>query len=415
MALLAGCGGSQPPISAPGAMPQASALAVRTTSTNYKVLYSFGASPDGNYPLAGVIVVGGTLYGTTSAGGSPCGYSSSAPVTCGTVFSITKGGREKVLHSFGAKDDGAKPEASLIEAKGMLYGTTVKGGSYTCGYSSLGGPFPCGTVFSITTNGREKVLHSFGAKDDGAKPEASLIEVKGTLYGTTAAGGGRYPCNGKYTFDDGCGTVFSITPGGTEKVLHSFGPGRHAHFPRASLIDVGGTLYGTTAAGGTHNQGSVFRITVGGRVKVLHSFGNGTDGKTPLAGLIEIKGTFYGTTFYGGARGSFGTVFSITPGGMEKVLHSFGADGINPGASLVDSNGTLYGTTVGGGTYDDGTVFSVSTSGRTKVLHSFGNGYDGQVPNGTLIDVNGTLYGTTLKGGSGCRGIGCGTVFALTP
>jgi uncharacterized repeat protein (TIGR03803 family) len=157
------------------------------------------------------------------------------------------------------------------------------------------------------------------------------------------------------------------------------------------------------------------RITVGGRVKVLHSFGKGTDGKTPLAGLIEIKGTFYGATFYGGARGSFGTVFSITPGGMEKVLHSFGADGINPGASLVDSNGTLYGTTVGGGTYDDGTVFSVSTSGRTKVLHSFGNGYDGQVPNGTLIDVNGTLYGTTLKGGSGCRGIGgCGTVFALT-
>ena len=68
-ALLAGCGGSQPPIGVPGAMPQASALASRTAGTNYKVVYSFGAIPDGNFPRGSLIDVDGTLYGTTDEGG----------------------------------------------------------------------------------------------------------------------------------------------------------------------------------------------------------------------------------------------------------------------------------------------------------------------------------------------------------
>jgi hypothetical protein len=51
--------------------------------------------------------------------------------SCGTVFSITTGGTEKVLHSFGSGGDGAWPEASLIEAKGKLYGTTLFGGAPT--------------------------------------------------------------------------------------------------------------------------------------------------------------------------------------------------------------------------------------------------------------------------------------------
>ena len=82
-AMLAGCGGSQPPIDAPGAMPQTSALVARTNSANYKVVYSFGALPDGDYPHSGLIGTGGTFYGTTFAGGAyNCGSS-----TCGTVFS----------------------------------------------------------------------------------------------------------------------------------------------------------------------------------------------------------------------------------------------------------------------------------------------------------------------------------------
>jgi hypothetical protein len=78
-AVLAACGGSQPPIDAPGAMPQTSALVARTNSANYKVVYSFGALPDGDYPHSGLIGTGGTFYGTTFAGGAyNCGSS-----TCG--------------------------------------------------------------------------------------------------------------------------------------------------------------------------------------------------------------------------------------------------------------------------------------------------------------------------------------------
>ncbi|MGB6599840.1 MAG: hypothetical protein WBE77_01995, partial [Candidatus Cybelea sp.] len=85
-ALLAGCS-AQPPIGAPGALPRTSALATRINRTHYKVLYSFGAPPDGSNPRASLIDVGGTLYGTTFAGGAnSCSYIS-PHTSCGTVFS----------------------------------------------------------------------------------------------------------------------------------------------------------------------------------------------------------------------------------------------------------------------------------------------------------------------------------------
>ena len=112
---------------------------------------------------------------------------------------------------------------------------------------------------------------------------------------------------------------------------------------------------------------------------MIHSFGNGTDGITPSAGLIDVRGTLYGTTIAGGASGA-GTVFSITPSGKEKVLYSFGkgTDGAGPAASLIDVNGTLYGTTQYGGTYSCdsggscGTIFSITPSGTEKCCTASG-------------------------------------------
>lgn len=60
----------QTTIGVPGARSQASALEARTSSANYKVLYSFGASADGNGPQASLINVGGTLYSATEYGGA---------------------------------------------------------------------------------------------------------------------------------------------------------------------------------------------------------------------------------------------------------------------------------------------------------------------------------------------------------
>jgi uncharacterized repeat protein (TIGR03803 family) len=394
-ASLAACGGSQPPIGATG---QSRALVPRSDGRNYTVLYSFGVSPDGDAPRASLVDVGGTLYGTTEQGGANTCGNSSGYFGCGTVFSVTTAGKEKVLYSFGVPPDGNGPRASLIDAGGTLYGTTESGGSYTCVSDSQ--YFGCGTVFSVTTSGSESVVHLFaGGANDGVKPEAPLIAVKGTLYGTTYAGGARHG-----------GTVFSITTGGTEKVLHGFSG--HGDGPTAGLIDANGTLYGTTSGGGAHHDGTVFSITLAGKVRVLHSF-NGADGKGPYGSLLDVKGTFYGTTADGGSNGD-GTVFSITTGGKENVLYSFGAsanDGDAPYAGLTDVKGTLYGTTYEGGAYKYGTVFTITTSGTEKVLHSFGKGTDGASPLAGLVGTSATLYGTTFAGGSN----GNGTVFALKP
>jgi len=416
--LLAGCGAAQPPISGAGSMARALAPPARTTSGNYQVIYNFGSVPgDGHFPYAGLIAVGGTLYGTTINGGSKstCG---AYPSECGTVFSIEPGAPDKVLHTFGAEGDGNNPQAGLIDVNGTLYGTTTNGGSYTRAPRCTGSDyFPCGTLFSITPSGTEAVLHSFGDGRDGLNPTASLIDVNGTLYGTTANGGKGHKCNG------GCGTVFSITPSGTYKVLHNFGAAPDGATPAASLIEVKGKLYGTTYGGGAYRLGTVFSITLGGREKVLHSFGSGTDGFDPSAALVDLHGTLYGTTDAGGSSNcnhldSCGTVFSMTLSGNETVVHRFvGADGAAPVAPLIAVKGTLYGTTQYGGAYSCdtggscGTVFSITPSGKESVLHSFGSAGDGIHPVAALTNMDGTLYGTTTGGGTSKDG----TVFALTP
>lgn len=310
----------------------------------------------------------------------------------------------QLLHSFEGGSDGANPYAGLLNVHGRLYGTTFAGGAG--GY---------GTVFSVTTTGKEKVLHSFSDSPyDGAGPYAGLINANGTLYGTTFYGGahgyGTYPG----------GTVFSIKKKGEEKVLFSFGSSSPEPLgPYAGLIDIRGTLYGTTYDGGAYYRGTVFTVTTSGTENILHAFGHGTDGSQPVAGLINISGVLYGTTPTGGAHG-IGAVFSVTTSGAEKVTHSFSGapDGENPEAALINVKGTLYGTTASGGPHQGGTVFSVTTSGKEKTLYSFCSRHkcaDGSGPEASLIDVDGTLYGTTIYGGgSGCSNTGCGTVFSVT-
>jgi uncharacterized repeat protein (TIGR03803 family) len=236
-----------------------------------------------------------------------------------------------VLYSFTGTPDGARPGAALINLGGTLYGTTAEGGANNFG-----------SVFAITPAGVETVIYSFkgsGTGPDGAYPEASLINVGGELYGTTYEGG-----------DEACGTVFKVTPTGVETVLHAFDPTNDGCSPAGSLLNVGGTLYGTTA-GADGVAGTVFKITRQGKETVLHSFkGYPGDGQTALAGLINVDGTLYGTTAEGGGS-NLGTVFKISPAGVESVLYSFkeGTDAAAPEAPLLDVGGTLYGTSAGGG------------------------------------------------------------------
>jgi uncharacterized repeat protein (TIGR03803 family) len=151
-AMLAGCGSSllrQPGVAQGDVAPRKATTAQQTRrNLKYAVLYNFkGGASDGEYPLAGLISLKGTLYGTTAGGGDGCDNGEG----CGTVFSLTPSGTETILHNFGGSKDGAEPYATLINVNGTLSGTTVSGGDKTND----------GTVFSITKSGTEAVVYRF--------------------------------------------------------------------------------------------------------------------------------------------------------------------------------------------------------------------------------------------------------------
>jgi uncharacterized repeat protein (TIGR03803 family) len=200
----------------------------------------------------------------------------------------------------------------------------------------------------------------------------------------------------------------------SEKVVYSFKGGHGGVNPYSSLIYIGGKLYGTTDVGGDFDGGTVFSVTPAGVGDVVYSFARtSVDGATPYAGLIYVGDKLYGTTEGGGVDND-GTVFSVTPAGIEKVMYSFQGtyDGGTPTASVIYLGGKFYGTTSADGAYGDGTVFSVTSAGIERVVHSFpASAFDGFFPSASLIYLAGKLYGTTLEGGY----YGVGTVFSVMP
>ena len=291
------------------------------------VLHSFQyAVPDGEQPIAGLIMDGsGNLYGTTLSGGTH-GY--------GTVFKLTPGGggsyTESVLYSFqGGTSDGDVPNGGLItDGSGNLYGTTLQGGSGGCTASAS--IIGCGTVFKLTPGGggsyTESVLYSFlGGTTDGAYPYSGLVtDSTGNLYGTTFVGGpGTGICNSQNS-SSGCGTVFKLTLGGsgnyTESVLHYFQAGASdgANPTHGLIIDSSGNLYGASGGG---TGGAVFLLTPGSggsySEAVLYSFNDAiSDGAFPTDLIMDGSGKLYGTTELGGtgtcSPSGCGTVFKIT-------------------------------------------------------------------------------------------------------
>jgi len=312
----------------------------KLAGTTETVLHSFAGGNDGIYSYAGLIRDSrGNLYGTTYEGGST-GY--------GTVFKVNSNGIETVLYTFaGGTADGCYPAGGLLRDKaGNLYGTT----GY-CGASDVG------TVFKLSKSGKETVLHSFaGGSSDGAYPAfTSLIMAKkGKLYGVTEDGGtggegvlyvlnssgtltllhsftggtadGCYPLGtpamdkhgNLYGTTEGCGAsdlglVWKVSKKGTETLLHSFAGGASdGAAPLSSVIlDAKGNLFGDTQEGGASGVGTVYELSKKGTLIVLHSF-SGSDGDYLFGGVIQdAKGNLYGTAPEGGSSG-YGTVWKIT-------------------------------------------------------------------------------------------------------
>ena len=403
------------------------ALGVLTTQSataeTYKerVLYPFSGLADGGSPTADLIRdAKGNLYGTTWDGGAS---------NAGVVFKVSSKGQEIVLYSFTGGADGANPFAGLIlDANGNLYGTTWEGGAVGKG-----------TVFKLSKTGRETVLYSFTGGADGANPFAGLIlDANGNLYGTAWDGGASnagvvFKVNPK----DKTETVLYNFTGGADGANPSAGLIWDA---KGNLY--GTTSYGGAFDNCISGCGVVFKIDTGGKETVLYSFTGQWDGQNPFAGLIrDAKGNLYGTASYAGlvtlcgGNGAYGcgVVFKLSSkGGEETVLYSLlysftgGADGRYPsyGSLILDAKGNLYGTTQFGGDLSGcggngcGVVFKLSSKGvEETVLHRFTGRRDGGNPeSGLLLDSSGNLFGTTFDGGndSGCgSGYGCGTVFEL--
>ncbi len=284
----AGGGGVYPP-------PCGSIFRV-SPSGEVSLLYSFSGT-NGAYPLAGLTRgVDGSLYGTTSYGGTNMQPWSSVLTSPGTVFRISTNGAFSTLVHFNRTNNGAVPEAPLLcGADSALYGTTV-----------AGGPSDQGTVFRLSTNGTLTTLFAFGGTN-GAHPYSGLVQTPdGTLYGTTAEGGAT-----------NLGTVFSISPNGIFTTLASFNGTNGANPYSGLVLGSDGALYGTTDFGGpgfdgsqNSGYGTVFRVGNNGDILTVGTF-DGTNGSKPVTGLVQgPDGYLYGTCSSGGSHGA-GNVYRV--------------------------------------------------------------------------------------------------------
>jgi uncharacterized repeat protein (TIGR03803 family) len=396
-----------------GASNAGTVFTLRSDGSDFRVLHSFaGGASDGEFPYASLTLDGsGSLYGTTSAGGS---------FNLGTVFRLkTNGGGFRLIHAFaGGAGDGRFPRASLLlDDSGNLYGTTPYGGQPPI-FLPIGETYDgSGTVFRIKTDGAGfQLLHAFtfdvtgvAPLPDGESPSGSVTsDGAGNLYGMTAFGG-----------SSSGGTVFKMKMDGTSfQILHSFAGGASdGREPYDSLVlDRSGNLYGVTQGEGVPGLQTIFKIrTDATGYQVLHTFVDANDGYTPSGSLIlDGSETLFGTMVGGGSSYS-GTLFSIrTDGSLFQALYSFAgfmSDAGSPSAAVIpDGSGYLYGTAQYGGFSYGGAVFRIRSDGSGfQLLHVFVGG-DGESPESPLVlDRAGNLYGTTNLGGMSNGG----TVFKM--
>jgi uncharacterized repeat protein (TIGR03803 family) len=321
-----------------------------------RTVYEFRGGTDGAEPTGYLVADrNGTLYGTTSYGGDgSCLYG------CGTVFALTKSGSgytERVLYVFQGGNDGEVPLGSVVvDDSGNIFGTTAAGG----GNNGCGIDDGSGTVFELSpgvSGYTERLLHVFDGAD-GCMPTASpvLNKTTGEVYGTTQEAG-----------SGGCGVAFGLVPNGsayTYNVLHAFVLSEGCQLLASLILDPRGTLYGTFAAGlgtafkltPTHTGytettiyyapdpggyggswgplvfgkdgtlfgtiygpgGKVFQLTPDGSkytARDIYEFKRGQSaGFRMLSGLvIDTHGNLYGVASDGGECGRCGTVFELSP------------------------------------------------------------------------------------------------------
>jgi uncharacterized repeat protein (TIGR03803 family) len=388
----------------------------------FSVIYNFNGGNEGGFPLAGLVMdAAGNLYGTTNVGGS-------SGIGFGVVFKMTDSGQETVLYNFLGGTDGANPEAGLLmDSAGNLYGTTYAGGAYGLGTVFKVSPSGQETVLYSFRGGTTD-----GANPQASLIMDRKGNLYGTTCAGGAFGAGTgASCGPAGSSPNGGGTVFKLSKNGNETVLHSFGGGTDGANPWAGVtMGTKGNLYGTTSAGGTSTYGTVFQLTPipdsNGMPPtyietILHNFTHQDDGDVPYAGLIfDRAGNLYGAATGGGVN-SGGTIFELTrsaSGWNFNVLYSLPGWDISGAFQnlFLDASGNIWGTTHCDGTYQAGTVYELTNSGGTwnyNSMYVFTGGSDGLFSYSNLVfDTQGNLYGTTMRGNDTD---GYGVVFKIAP
>jgi len=344
-------------------------------------------------------------------------------VALGAMLQVCQAQTYHVIYTFTGGQDGAYPSTGLtIDNAGDIYGTAFGGGANHYG-----------TVFSLHESGGNwtlSPLYAFAAGNDGAGPSARLvIGTDGSLYGSTAAGGGG-PCvlsNGYR----GCGTVYKLRPPGRDpgtgifswsaSLLYRFS-NTNGSYPQGELaFDSAGDIYGTTANGGA-GFGLIYKLVYSGSSwtqSILYEPHPNHDGTYPLGGVIfDNSGNLYGIFSQDGLYG-YGAVYELSPSGSgwaERVLHNFsfnGSDGAYPQGGLIfDNSGNLMGSAVhdpNGG----GNVLELERSGggwSYNEVYGLSGGIGLGPYDKLTMDSAGNLYGTTYGDGR----YGYGSVFKLT-
>ena len=354
----------------------------------------------------------GFLWGTTYSGGAS---------NQGTVFKVhARTGVLTTMAEFAGKG-GAGPFGGLVsDGAGSFLGTT-----------QAGGRSDYGTIFKV--NAATGALSTLAEFPDLYPGYPKFISYAGYSALTSEGAGSFLGTTGVDNADRS--TVFTFNPETkTMRTLVRFTDAAETNKgsrPKCELVgDGAGSLWGTTAQGGSNTAGTVFKMDeTTGKVTTLAEFAlAGSEGAWPTAGLVDDgAGYFWGTASGGGPAFSVhrrfnGTIFKIHKmnGSLTPVVQFTGNGarnkGSRPSSELVsDGAGYFWGTTLFGGARGKGTVFKVNaTTGRLTTLVQFtGNGSrnKGTYPDGRLAsDGTGYFWGVTQEGGAN----DLGTVFKVS-
>ncbi len=366
-----------------------------------------GGSFKGAYPI-GALVLGadGALYGATTAGGSE---------DCGTIFKVTTAGVFTTLVQFNDTTiKGTGPNGLTLAGDGNFYGTTQGGGM--SGEGTLFRLTPAGALTTLVEfTGSNLSLLNLGAKHGGA-PVGTLVATGTssiTLYGVTQTGGSLA---GLGLLDDGTVFRYAVSTNtftmmatftGDSALLELLG-GRAGRYPNGGLcLHSNGYLYGTTEFGGASDVGTIFKIKPDGTNFATIKQFDQTTGANPAGTLVEISGTLYGTTRTGGNDSNYddGTIYRITSDNHQRLVNFTGRGGVVPGSEptggmIVTPGGDLLGTTSSGGIGNLGTCFKFTTGGTfTNFLH-FSTAAGWSPAGGPALDDTGAMLVPLNEGGA---------------